>query len=83
MNWQPKMTVSELKKQLSKLPNDAKVVVHWEEGSIRMGADGFFEIDEVSLHKGTPSRGEEKGEAGFTFDKKGSASWAFISVSPA
>ncbi|HTA60350.1 MAG TPA: hypothetical protein VK805_19510 [Candidatus Baltobacteraceae bacterium] len=77
------MTVAELKNQLSKLPADAKVVVHCEEGELRMGADGLFEIDEVSLQSGTPSRGSEKGEAGFKFEKSGPASWAFITVSPA
>ena len=77
------MTVAELKNQLSKLPADAKVVVHWEEGSFRMGADGgvFFEINQVSLHKGTPLRENER--AGFTFESSGPASWAFISISPA
>jgi hypothetical protein len=33
MNWEPKMTVGELKKLLSELPDEEKVVVHWEEGS--------------------------------------------------
>jgi hypothetical protein len=76
------MTVKELQKKLSELPDSAKVVVYWDKGSFRMSADGvLFEIDEVSLQKGTPSRSEEK--AGFTFDPKGPASWAFISVTPA
>jgi hypothetical protein len=48
-----------------------------------MKGDGLFEIDKVSLRKGTPSRGREKGEAGFKFENSGSASWVFITVSPA
>ena len=59
-----------------------KVVVYWDKGSFRMSADGvLFEIDEVSLQKGTPSRNEEK--ASFKFEANGPAAWAFISVTPA
>ena len=75
LNWEPKMSVAELQKQLSKFPADAKVVVYWE------GDNQFFEVDEVSLNKGTPSRIE--GKAGFSFDGSGPASWVFISLGAA
>lgn len=76
------MTVAELQQKLSEIPSNTRVVVYWEKGGFQLGADGvLFEIDEISLQKGTPSRDDEK--AGFEFDPKGPASWAFMSVTPA
>jgi hypothetical protein len=70
------MTVANLQDQLSKLPADARVVVYWETDN------QFFEIDEVSLRKGTPKR--IKGKAGFEFDSQsGIAAWVFVSVEAA
>jgi hypothetical protein len=71
------MNVKELKEKLSKLDDNTKVVVYWEEDK----ESHFFGIDHVSLTRGTPQRHED-GKPGFTFDSKGPAAWAFISISP-
>jgi hypothetical protein len=71
------MTVEKLREKLSKQPADAKVVVYWEDGADHQ----YFGLDDISMHKGDPSRAEN-GRVGFTFDSKGDANWMFISVSP-
>ncbi len=58
------MNVKELREKLSKLDDNTRVVVYWEEGSEQK----FFGIDDVSLTRGTPQRLE--GKPGFTFDSK-------------
>jgi len=70
------MNVKELRKKLSKLDDNTRVVVYWEEGSEQK----FFGIDDVSLTRGTPQRLE--GKPGFTFDSKGPVEWLFVGVSP-
>jgi hypothetical protein len=70
------MTVRELRNQLSKAPDDMKVVVHWEDGAEHQ----CFGIDEVAPYKGNPCR--VGGKAGFTADSEGLVTWLFISISP-
>jgi hypothetical protein len=72
------MTVKELRQKLSKIDDKTDVVVYWEEGKEHQ----YFEIDDVSLHSGTPQR-HPSGNVGFRFETKGPATWLFISVSPA
>jgi hypothetical protein len=78
------MTVHELRYRLSQLEGSAQVAVLWEEYSESKThiETRLFEIDHVSMSRGTPSRDEE-GRGGFTFDGTGPASWLFISVIPA
>jgi hypothetical protein len=71
-----KMTVANLKEQLSKLPGDANVVVLFSGEP-----NSFLKIDNVSLHIGTPSRNSQDRFA-FTLQKEG-PSWVFITSSPA
>jgi hypothetical protein len=71
------MKVKELVQKLATLDQNSKVVVYWED----VDKQRFFEIDEISLTKGTPRRGED-GRPGFTFDPKGPAAWVFINVNP-
>jgi len=72
------MTVKELREKLSQLDDETRVVVHQEDEN----GGRLFEIDDVSIHTGTPSRLED-GTAAFSFRKDGTASWLFISVSAA
>ena len=72
------MTVKELREKLSRLDDKTRVVVLAEDEP----GQPLFEIDDVSLHTGTPSRPED-GKAAFTFGKDGPATWLFISVSAA
>jgi hypothetical protein len=53
------------------------VVVQWE---IDREAT-YFDVANVSLRKGTPSRSE--GIAGFAFGEDGSPAWLFIEVAEA
>jgi hypothetical protein len=71
------MTVKELREKLAKLDDKARVVVRWDnEGGLNL-----FEIDDVSLSRGTPTR--TKGKAGFKFQSTGIAEWAFVSINQA
>ena len=70
------MTVKELRDKLTRLNDKSKVVVYWENGKPHQ----FFEIDDVSLTKGTPIR-DDKGRARFKFGD-GPANWLFIGISP-
>ncbi len=72
------MNVKELRDKLSKLDDKTTVVVYWE----READSQYFEIDDVSLAKGTPRRHAD-GKVGFTFEKEGPATWLFISISSA
>jgi hypothetical protein len=68
------MTVKELRDKLAGIADQTKVVAYREEGTEQQ----FFEIDEVSLTRGTPKR--VKGKPGFEFDSKGLVDWVFINV---
>jgi hypothetical protein len=68
------MTVKELRDKLSGIPDQTNVVAYREAGTEQQ----FFEIDDVSLTKGTPQRVD--GKPGFTFDSKGLVEWLFINV---
>lgn len=70
------MTVRELREKLSQFDGKTPVVVYAEYESEQR----LFEIDEVSISTGTPSR-LENGKAAFSFGKDGPVSWLFISVS--
>lgn len=72
------MTVRELREKLSQFDEGARVVVYAEDEP----KGQFFEIDDISVGTGSPMRAED-GNAGFRFEKGGSASWVFISVSRA
>lgn len=72
------MTVKELREKLSELDDKIRVVVYAED----QPGQRLFEIDDVSICTGTPSRLED-GKAAFKFGKDGPASWLFISVSAA
>lgn len=78
------MTVHELRYRLSQLDGSAHVAVLREEhsGSKTHLETCLFEINRVSMSRGTPRRGKE-GRVGFTFDGIGPAHWVFISVTPA
>jgi|GEM_PF-1433479 hypothetical protein len=71
------MTVKQLRGKLSQFDDETRVVVYAEDGN-----PVLFEIDDVSIHTETPSRSGD-GKAAFEFERDGSASWAFISVSAA
>ena len=71
------MKIKELREQLANLSDDTPIVVYWEDGA----KQHFFDIGDVSLTKGTPRR-DKQGRPGFTFDRKGSAAWAFINIVP-
>jgi hypothetical protein len=71
------MTVKELRDRLSQFPDQNKVVVYWADSDQQK----LFEIDDVSLNKGTPHRGKD-GKLGFGFDVNGPAEWLFVSVIP-
>lgn len=68
------MTVKELRDKLSGVDDQTKVVVYREDGTEQQ----FFEIDEVSLTRGTPKR--VNGKPGFEFDSKGLVTWLFVNV---
>jgi hypothetical protein len=71
------MTVGELRKKLEGIDPQTTMVVQW-------GIDcesTYFDVSEVSLRNGTPSRVE--GIAGFTFGGDGSPVWLFIDVEEA
>ena len=68
------MTVKELRDKLSGVDDQTKVVAYREDGPETQ----FFEIDEVSLTKGTPDR--LKGKPVFKFDSQGLVAWLFISI---
>jgi ribosomal protein L21E len=70
------MNVKGLRNKLSKLDDETRVVVYWEEGKQRQ----YFEIEDAALAKGTPHR-DANGKPGFIFDSKGPATWLFINVS--
>jgi hypothetical protein len=72
------MTIKELREKLSKFDDKTQVVVYTED---EVGLH-LFEIDDVSMARGTPSRLQD-GTAAFTADNTGPASWLLISVSPA
>lgn len=78
MNIEYAVTVAKLTEQLSKLPADAKVVIL----SCEENGNRFFEIDDVSLHAGEPSR-DSAGTAIFKLEPSGPARWVFITASPA
>lgn len=78
MSIQYAMTAGKLQDQLAKFPADTKVLVYWEAGKPHQ----CFEIDEISLHSGSPCRDDKNGAAGFKFESGGPARWLFISVSP-
>jgi hypothetical protein len=69
------MTVGELRNRLSKIPDNAHVVVFRE---LRNDHE-CFEIDSVDLKTGTPS--PEHGKLRFAFDRTGPATWCFIEIS--
>ena len=70
------MTVRELRDKLSKFDDETRVVVYTEDkASVQ-----WFEIDDVSIHAGTPSRSHE-GKVRFAFDSEGETHWVLISVS--
>lgn len=71
------MSVGKLREQLSKFPEDEKVLVCWEDPETEMH---LLEIDDASMHRGTPSR-DAKGRPAFTADGTGPANWVFINVS--
>jgi hypothetical protein len=70
------MTVKELRDKLSGVPDQTKVVAYREDEK----EPQLFEIDEISVAKGTPKRVE--GKPGFEFDSKGLVAWLFITVTP-
>ncbi|HEV2177073.1 MAG TPA: hypothetical protein VGW33_07700 [Terriglobia bacterium] len=72
------MTVQELREKIANLDGSTPAVVCEEdEASLH-----FFEIDDVAIRRGKPSRLED-GKAAFAFDTDGPASWLFINVTPA
>jgi hypothetical protein len=71
------MTVGELRKKLEGIDPQTKVVVHWEIDD----ASTYFDVSDLSLRNGTPSR--VQGIAGFTFGRDGSPAWLFIDVEEA
>jgi hypothetical protein len=71
------MTVEELRNKLEGVDPQTKVVVHWEIDH----ASTYFDVSDLSLRQGTPSR--VQGIAGFTFGKDGSPAWLFIHVEEA
>jgi hypothetical protein len=71
------MTVGELRRKLEDIDPQHKVVVQWEIDR----EFTYFDVSDVSLRKGTPSRFE--GIAGFTFGGDGSPAWLFIDVAEA
>jgi hypothetical protein len=68
------MTVKELRDKLSSVDDQTRVIAYREDGAEQQ----LFEIEEVSLTKGTPKRVE--GKPGFEFDSKGLVAWLFITV---
>ena len=72
------MTVKELREKLSPFADETRVVVYQEDENEAT----VFEIDDVSIHTGTPDR-LEGGKAAFKFGRDGPASWLFVSVSAA
>jgi hypothetical protein len=74
---EPWMTVGELRKKLERIDRQIKVVVQWEIDS----ESTYFDVSDVSLRKGTPSRVE--GIAGFTFGGDRSPAWLFLDLEEA
>ena len=72
------MTVKELREKLSQFDDETRIVVYGEKET----EQAFLEIDDVSIHTGTPTR-LASGKAAFRLGKDGPASWLFISVSAA
>lgn len=72
------MTVKQLREKLSDLGGETRVVVYAEDQPGRP----LFEIDDVSIGKGTPTKLGD-GKAAFKFGEDGPASWLFITVSAA
>jgi hypothetical protein len=71
------MTVKDLQQKLSKLDGDTKLAVYWEDGKVHQ----VFEIDEVSVTKGSTRRID--GKPRITFDSNGPETWVFVNISPA
>lgn len=71
------MTCAELRDKLAEFDGKAHVVVYAEDEE-----HAFLEIDDVSVHRGTPKR-LENGRAAYEFAGDGPARWLFISVSKA
>jgi hypothetical protein len=73
------MTVQQLKDKLNGMDSKTRVVIS-REGDRHFD---FFEISDVSLHAGEPSRDEGTRKAEFKFDRNGPATWLFINVEEA
>jgi len=69
------MTVAELKKKLDGIEPKTRIVISRETD---MSLE-FFEVGEVSIGVGTPSR-DDDGKPGFKFEKDGPARWLFIAA---
>jgi hypothetical protein len=72
------MTVNDLRAKLSQLDGNMRIVVYTENEP----SSALFDIDDVSLQRGTPHR-LENGQAGFTFSSQRTAEWVLINVSAA
>ena len=72
------MTVNELRTKLAQFDGNKRIVMCTDdEASL-----GLFEIEDISAHKGNPSR-DDDGKAGFAFAHDGPVEWVFINVSRA
>jgi hypothetical protein len=67
--------VRELKEKLNKINDDLHIAVLREyDEEIEL-----FEIEEVAVHSGTPSKADGE-KAGFTFENSGPVTWLFLSI---
>jgi hypothetical protein len=71
------MNVKELRDELAKFPDQTPVLVYWEDRDRQK----FFQIDDLSMPKGTGLRDAE-GKPGFKFEGKGPAARVLVNVSP-
>jgi hypothetical protein len=74
------VTVEELRKKLEAICDPkARIVVYRETG----GNLDLFEVSDLSLKTGNPSRDEDTSKAVFEFDGNGEVTWLFISLEEA
>ena len=74
-----RMTVGELQKKLTGLDPKTYVMV-----SLETDRDTtYFEVNDVAIAKGQPSRDPDTHKGGFKFDRDGPTEWLFISIEEA
>ena len=72
------MNVKELRDKLAKMNDDNRVIIYWDDGR----ENQYFEIEEVSVHRGTSDR-LPNGKVAFRFNERdGKDTLVFLSIHP-